>query len=77
VVVHGGNGDGGGVDVKIGGEQLVDGGEDGDGVFGSGVSGAGRIWLDGGNESYTLARQFEFAVDAEMVLAERACAGDG
>jgi len=49
VVVNGGDGDGGGVDLEVGGKKLVDGGEDGDGVFRSGVGSAARVRLDCGD----------------------------
>jgi len=54
VVVNGGDGDGGGVDLEVGGKKLVDGGEDGDGVFRSGVGSAARVRLDCGDEGYAV-----------------------
>jgi len=38
--------DGGGVEFQIGGQQVIDAGEDGDAVFGFVVGGAGGVWFD-------------------------------
>jgi hypothetical protein len=41
MMMHGGDGDGGRVELEIGGQQLVHGGKDGNRVFGRGLGGAG------------------------------------
>ncbi len=75
--MHCGDGDGGRIEVEIGGQQFVDGGKDGDRIFGRCVGGAGRIRLDGSHKSDAKPRRFQFAVNAEMVLAEGAVSGHG
>jgi hypothetical protein len=77
MVMHGGDGDGGRVQFEIGGEQLIDGGEDGNSVFVRGVGGAGGVRLNGGDESDTEAGGFKLAIDAKMVAAKRAGSGNG
>ena len=82
MMMHGGDGDGGGVKMKIGGQQFVNGGKDGDCVFCRGFGGAGRIRLDGRDQRDTQAsrgesRRFEFAIDAQMVFAEGSGPGNG
>lgn len=77
VVVNGGNGDGGGVEMKVGGEERTNAGEDGDGVFFSGFGGAGRVRIYGGHESNTEASRFQFAIDTKVIAAKSAGAGNG
>jgi hypothetical protein len=76
-MMHRGDGDGGCVEVEIGGQQFVDGGENGNCVFGRGIGGAGCVRLDGGDEGNAEPRGFQFAVNAEMVFAEGSVSGDG
>jgi hypothetical protein len=77
VVVDGGNGDGGGVDLEIGGEQGVDSGKDRYAVLLRGFSCAGGIRLDGGDEGDTVSGGFQLTVDAEVVAAEGSGTGNG
>jgi len=77
VVMNGGNGDRGCVELEIGGEQRFDGGKNGDAVFLRGFSGMGRIRLDGCDESDTVSGGFQLTVDAEVVAAEGSGSGNG
>jgi hypothetical protein len=54
MVLQGGNGNGSGVEIEVGCEELLDGGEDRDGVFGPGFRGACGIGLNCGDKSDTL-----------------------
>ena len=75
MMMHGGNSDRGCVEMKVGSQQLFNGCEDRNSVFGRGVGGAGRVRFDGGDQSDRLASGFQLAVDAQVVLAK--CAGSG
>ena len=82
MMMHGGDGDRGGVEMKTGGQEIVHGREDGDCVLGRGFGGAGLIRLDGGGEGDGQAGSGEFrclqlAVDAQVVLAEGSGPGNG
>jgi hypothetical protein len=74
VMMDRGHGDAGGLKIEIGGEQLADGSKDRNLVLCRGFLGASRIGLDGGNQRYAFIGRFQFAVDAEMIAAECACA---
>ena len=75
MMVNGGDGDGGRVQIEIGGKQLLCCGEDRDGVLGCGICGAARVRLDCCYESHAQPRRFQFTVDPKMVAAK--CAGPG
>ena len=77
MMMHRGHGDAGCVEMEIGGQQFVHGGEDGDCIFGRGIGGAGRIRLDGGHKSDAQAGRLQLAVDAEVVPAKGAGSGYG
>ena len=77
MVVHSGNGDSGGVEFQIGGQQLIDAGKDGDAVFGFVVGGSGGVWFDDCSERDTKPGGLKLAVDAEMVAAKGTGADDG
>ena len=77
-VVGGGDADGGGLEVEVGGEQVGDGGEGGDVVGG----GEGFAALDEGvDERCELdevgVSEFELAIDAKVIPPEGARAHDG
>ena len=77
VVMDGGNGNSGGVEAEIGGEQCRHVWKNGEVVFGGGFGGAGGVGLDGGDQGATLPGGLKLTVDAEMVAAKCAGAGDG
>jgi len=77
VVVDGGNGDGGGVEMEVGGEESFDRSEDGDCVLFGGVGGAGRVGLNCGGEGDTEAGRFQFAIDTKVIAAKSAGSGNG
>lgn len=77
VMVGRGNGDAGGVEAQIGGEQLVNGGEDRDAVFAGGFGGAGRVRLDSGDQGDRQAGRFEFTINTNVIAAESAGSGNG
>ena len=77
MMMNRGHGDGCSVEVKVGGEQLLDGGEDRDRVFGFGVGGSSGVGIDGGYESNTETGGFKFAIDAQMVASKGAGTGNG
>jgi len=77
VMMDGRHGDAGSIEIEIGGEEFFDGGKDRDLVLRGCFPGASRIGLDGGNKRDALTGRFQFAIDAEMVAAECARAGDG
>jgi len=77
VVVHGGNGNGGRIELKIGGEQLIHRRKHGNVVFRSRIDCAGRVRLDGCHQNNTQAGGFQLTIDAEMVAAKSACPGNG
>jgi hypothetical protein len=76
VVMNGGDGDRGGIQLQIGGEKLVNGREDGNLVLSFGFGGAGRVGLDGRDQGDALAGCFELAIDPEMVAAESSGSND-
>jgi hypothetical protein len=76
MVLDGGDGDGGCVELEVGGEQGGDVGEDGDSVLGSGLGGPGGVGVDGGSEGDGLAGILQFTIDAEVVAAKGACAAN-
>ncbi len=76
-MMHGGNGDRGRVQVKIGGQQLAHGGKNRNSVFVRGLGGARRVRLNGRHQGDALPRRFQFAVDAQVVFAKSAVSGDG
>jgi hypothetical protein len=77
VMMHSGHGDAGGIEIEIGGEELFDGWKNRNLVLRRSFLGASRIGLDGGNKRYAFTGQFQFAIDAEMIAAECARAGNG
>ena len=77
MMMHGGDGDGGCVELQIGGQQLVHGVKNGNCVFCRSFVGAGRVRLDGGDQGDTQARSFELAVDAQVVSAKGSGPGNG
>ena len=77
VVVDGGDGDRGCVELEVGGEQGGDVGKDGDVVLGGGIGGAGGVGLDGSYQSYGLTGVLQLTVDAEVVAAKGARAAHG
>jgi hypothetical protein len=77
VMMHGGHGDSCSVEVQISGQQLLNGREDRDRVFGLRVGGAGGVGIDGGDEGDTEAGGFKFAIDAQMIASKGAGAGNG
>jgi len=77
VVMDGGNGDGGGVETEVRGEQRGRVWKNGDGVSGSGVGGAGGVGLDGGDQGDSVIGDLQLTVDAKVVAAEGAGAGNG
>jgi hypothetical protein len=77
VMMDSGNGDGGCVEMEVGGQQLIDCREDRDCVFGSGIRGAFGVWFDGCDERNAQTGSLQLAVDAEMVAAKGSCSGHG
>jgi hypothetical protein len=77
MVMHGGNGDGGRVQLEIGGQQLARAGKDGNRVALRGLGGARRVRLDGRDQRYAQARRFQLAVDAQVILAKGSGPGNG
>jgi hypothetical protein len=77
VMMHGGHGHAGGVEIEIGSQELFDGGKNRNLVLCRSFVGACRIGLDGRNKGYAFSGQFQFAIDAEMIAAECARAGNG
>ncbi len=67
------NGNTGSIQPKIGAEQLVDRGEDRNGVSGSGVGRPSGVRLDGRYQRNTVVGGFQFPVDTKVVAAK--CAG--
>lgn len=76
-MMDGGNGDAGGVDVEIGGEEFGDRGEDGDGVFLRGVGCAFEVRFDGSGENNAGVGGFKLTIDAEVIASEGARAAYG
>jgi len=76
-MVDRGYGDAGCIEVEIGGQQFVYRSKNGNRIFGCGIGGSGRVRLDSGHEGNAQPRRFQFAVNAEMVLAEGAVPGHG
>jgi hypothetical protein len=81
-MAHGGNRNGGRVELEIGGQQFANGRKDGDRVFGRGVGGARRVRLDCSDQGnvYTGGigpRRLQLAVDAEMVFTKGPGPGNG
>ncbi|HTW78191.1 MAG TPA: hypothetical protein VME23_01480 [Terracidiphilus sp.] len=77
IMMNGWNGDAGGVEIEVRSEEFADRVKNRDLVLCSGFMGAGRIGFDGGNESYGLTGRFKFAIDAEVIAAKCARAGNG
>ena len=77
MMVHGGNGDGGRVELQIGCQQFLGGRKNRDRVFGGGLGRAGAVRLDGRNQSNAEASGFQLAIDAQMVPAKGAGSGNG
>jgi hypothetical protein len=77
MVVHGGDGDRGGVNLEIGSQQLSHSCEDGDVVFGGMIGGTRGVGLNSSDQGNALASLFQFAIDAEVIAAERSSSGNG
>jgi hypothetical protein len=77
MMVHGGDGYAGGVEMEVGGEQLHNRGIDRNCVLGRFCRGTGRVRLDGGNEANAQPGCFQFAVDTKMVAAKGSGPGNG
>ena len=82
MMMHGRDGDGGCVEMKVCGQQRVHSREDGDCVVSSSLGGAGRVRFNGGNEGdgqsrRVRARCFQLAVDAQVIFAEGSGPGNG
>jgi hypothetical protein len=65
------------VELEIGREQRFHSGKNGDGVLSGGLGGADGVGLDGGDQGDTKPGGLKFAVDPQVIAAERADAGDG
>ncbi len=77
VMMHRGDGDCCCVKMKVGSQKLVNACEDGNSVLGCNLRGAGGVGLDGGDQSDRLACGFQFAIDAQVVLAKSSGSGNG
>jgi hypothetical protein len=77
MMVHGWHGDGGGVEIEIGGEKFFDRGKNRNLVLSCSFLGASPIGFDRGNQRYAFTGQFQFAIDPEMIAAECARARNG
>jgi hypothetical protein len=76
-MVHGGNGNRGRIELEIGGEQLIYRRIHRNIVFRSRIDRANPVRLDGCNKCDTVAGNFQFTIDAEMVAAKSTCPGNG
>lgn|GEM_PF-3152811 len=76
-MMHGGDGDAGGVKMKISGEERFRRCEDGDGVLRGNFSGASRVGLKRGDQCDGLASGLKLAIDTKMVAPEGTRAGYG
>jgi hypothetical protein len=72
VVVKRGNGDRSGIELEIGGEQILDGSEDRDCKSGFSFCGPSRIGLDRCHKSHALIGRLQFAIDTKVIAAESA-----
>jgi hypothetical protein len=77
VMLHGGHGHAGGMNVKFRGEQFFGSCKDGNGELRGCFLRTDRVGLDGGNESDAEAGSLKLAQNAQMIAAECAGAGDG
>ncbi len=77
MMVHGGNGDAGGVQMQIGRQQFVHGREDGDCVFGCRIGCAGAVRFDGCHQCNAEAGLLQFAVNTKVIAAKGPGSGYG
>lgn len=76
VMLHGGHGDAGGIEVQVGAEQFFCRSEDGNGVLCRRLRGSRGIRLNGRYEGYGNPGRFKLAIDTKMVAAKGARAGN-
>jgi hypothetical protein len=76
VVMDGGHGNVGGLEVETGGEQRIRRREDGDGVLFGDLGGACWVGLKRGGKDNAGVGRFQLAVNAEMVATEGTGTGD-
>jgi hypothetical protein len=74
VMMDRGNGHAGRIEIEIGGQEPFNRRKDGNLVLLGGFLGASRIWFDRRDKRNAFTGRFQFAVDAEMIAAECACA---
>lgn len=77
MMMHGGHGDRGGVEIEIGGEEILHRGIDRDAVLRLRLCGARGVRLESGDKLDACSGILELAVDAEMVAPEGSAACHG
>jgi hypothetical protein len=75
MMMNGGDGDAGGIEVQIGAKQLADGWKDRNAVCGSGIGSSSCIRLNRCYQADAQAGSFELTIDAKMIAAK--CTGSG